>query len=311
LTYILYAIVSTLVVGWKNWGPVEYTGIAGAPVVLLLIRRGIAAYYNYRAGIVKRRLEEYQSEKTKTIDKLKAATKYNSTQELLEKYGGAPKQKRQPSETRQKIQGSNTLPRRGKAPAGRTGIIPPPTANIPRSNSVSLPNPPNLQQSPPPHFEHPLQQAFQPPHQQQLAMAPQASFAPNAYPSTPAYDRSQQPDGQHHWYDRIFDVILGDDETAPKNRIVLICSNCRLVNGQAPPGVKTLREIGEWRCMQCGATNGHEEKKEIREMIEKVKGVQKTDEGHASGSDREDKADTSLMDTTEEFAPNAEGDEDD
>ncbi|KAJ6779411.1 hypothetical protein PWT90_10844 [Aphanocladium album] len=31
---------------------------------------------------------------------------------------------------------------------------------------------------------------------------------------------------------------------------------CRLVNGQAPPGTRSLAELGVWRCMACHATNG-------------------------------------------------------
>jgi len=30
------------------------------------------------------------------------------------------------------------------------------------------------------------------------------------------------------------------------------------VNGQAPPGVRTLEELGRWRCSGCGAWNGAE-----------------------------------------------------
>ena len=54
------------------------------------------------------------------------------------------------------------------------------------------------------------------------------------------------------------DVLLGEDETLPKNRIVLICKQCRLVNGQAPPGVKQLEDVGTWRCSGCGVVNGDE-----------------------------------------------------
>lgn len=78
-------------------------------------------------------------------------------------------------------------------------------------------------------------------------------FAPNAFSST-----STQYVEQSHWYDRLLDVLLGEDETQPKNRLALICSTCRLVNGQAPPGIKTLEELGRWRCGNCGAWNGEE-----------------------------------------------------
>ena len=54
------------------------------------------------------------------------------------------------------------------------------------------------------------------------------------------------------------DVLLGEDESLPRNRIALICNKCRLVNGQAPPGVKRLEDLGRWRCGGCGAPNGEE-----------------------------------------------------
>jgi endoplasmic reticulum junction formation protein lunapark len=82
----------------------------------------------------------------------------------------------------------------------------------------------------------------------------------------PAYQQSQGP----NWYDRILDVMLGEDETAAKNRLALICSNCRLVNGQAPPGVRTLEEVGRWRCGSCGSWNGTDERRAAREMVETV-----------------------------------------
>lgn len=77
--------------------------------------------------------------------------------------------------------------------------------------------------------------------------------AAKQYSSAPAVSFTQS-----HWYDRILDALLGEDETQPKNRLVLICSECRLVNGQAPPGVRTIEDIGKWRCGGCRAWNGKE-----------------------------------------------------
>lgn len=95
------------------------------------------------------------------------------------------------------------------------------------------------------------------PAQSPTDVAPESpGFAPNAFPQAPppstAYEHTP------HWYDRILDVLLGEDETAAKNRLILLCSKCRLVNGQAPPGVKTPEELGRWRCSGCGAWNGVE-----------------------------------------------------
>jgi hypothetical protein len=68
--------------------------------------------------------------------------------------------------------------------------------------------------------------------------------------------------------------LIGEDETQAKNRFALICSNCRLVNGQAPPGTKSLEDVGKWRCSACKTMNGEESEatkviKEVTKLAEK------------------------------------------
>lgn len=197
-----------------------------------------------------------QKQRDATIDKLKAATKYNTTQELLDKYGGADKLKRTPSVGRKRKE-DLTQP---SVPVARTGLAPPPTANIPgrpSSTTTSI----NLQSG----LQAPHQRLAPPsgvaPGSPRLAQPPQSpiptteEFAPNAFP---APSQHVQTNSGTHWYDRLLDVLLGDDESNPKNRLALICKNCRLVNGQAPPGVMTLEAVGKWRCLRCGTMNGEE-----------------------------------------------------
>lgn len=99
-----------------------------------------------------------------------------------------------------------------------------------------------------------------------------AEFAPNAFQSAPQYDQTSDISTGGNWYDRFLDVLLGEDETAAKNRFVLICKSCRLVNGQAPPGTKRMEDVGLWRCMGCGEKNGvvDEATKVVEEMKERV-----------------------------------------
>ena len=97
-------------------------------------------------------------------------------------------------------------------------------------------------------------------------LEPSADFAPNAFSSAPQYAPSRQ---STQWYDRFLDVLLGEDETLPRNRLALICHDCRLVNGQAPPGVQRLEDVGKWKCAGCGHMNG-EEKEEIK-LLKKIK----------------------------------------
>lgn len=255
---------------------------------MYLVRGGIMTYYAYRIDNVTHRLEEHQLERTKTIDKLKEATKYNSTQQLLEKYGGAtptPKPKPKPKAL---------TPKRSHQQLRRTGMGPPATANIQRPGSAPQPTRPrHIPEEAPPvppilNIQHLQQQQrfpIQTPHQ-----TPHAEFAPNAFSSAPRYNYNEDARSDGQWYDRILDVLLGEDETSPKNRIVLICRHCRLVNGQAPPGVKRVEELGQWKCFGCGGTNGEvdEGKRIVEEMMDKVQGGEKLGEGSGGESSLEE-----------------------
>ncbi|KAF2633911.1 hypothetical protein BU25DRAFT_427325 [Macroventuria anomochaeta] len=248
--YILAALLLILVTGRQNWGIVEVSVIAGSPVVIYLVRYALTCYFDYRISNTDAYLRKLNKERDATINRLKEATKYNSTQQLLEKYGASPKQEvPQPSPNSKKQQ----TPQKPPQPQGpRTGIAPPPTANIQRPQNQSQ-NPVTPQRVPPVPISP--QDRPQPP-------SPGAEFAPNAFApvdSTKQYSSAPVTSfTQSRWYDRILDALLGEDETQPKNRLALICSECRLVNGQAPPGARTVEDIGKWRCGGCNAWNGKE-----------------------------------------------------
>ncbi|TLD07717.1 hypothetical protein PgNI_11025 [Pyricularia grisea] len=268
--YLIYAIVLVLVVGWTNLGPYEWSGVAGGPVLIYVTRTAISTFFNYRIESLSTRLKGQKEERAKTVQKLKEATKYDSTLELLEKYGGEPKRPRGKKGSiggedggDAQGQGSKQPMRSGSANPGRTGIAPPPTANIQRSSAPSTPQPPRAAQ-------------FPSPREVSAEFAPNA-FGPGGPPDSPATMGNAQyaplppaAGSEPHWYDRIMDLLLGDDEMAAKNRIVLICAHCRLVNGQAPPGVKTLGDVGRWRCMGCRAENGEDKVDEGKRLVKEV-----------------------------------------
>ena len=212
-------------------------------------------YYRYRTSKAETYLEELQEQRDKTIEKLKDATKYNTTQELLKKYGDSPT----PNKKSGVVIDAEPKPRDGNARipgVGQTASIPPPTANIPRKPGEGSfsPQPPL-----PPLAENASLEAIQIAESQgkhSTALQTSAEFAPNAFPAAaPQYAQSDQG---AQWYDRLMDVILGEDESLPRNRLALICKKCRLVNGQAPPGAKRPEDVGKWRCFGCGTMNGDE-----------------------------------------------------
>lgn len=253
---------------------------------IYVTRTILATYFNFRTESLSARLKDQQNERAATIRKLKAATKYDSTQELLEKYGGESKSKAKgkESEDQKEAAKGKVGPHHGQpGTPQRTNLPPPPTANIPRSDTRgSMLSHPGTPQS---MHVGSVRGSPQVAGSHLHDMEPSAEFAPNAFgpegapppvvAGTHQYAPAYQGPSEGHWYDRIMDLLLGEDETAPKNRIVLICSRCRLVNGQAPPGTKALSEIGTWKCMGCGTSNG--EMDEGKKILKEVLGTQSRD----------------------------------
>ena len=232
------------------------------------IRLGLTGFYDYRISTLQANLNSLQKQRDTTLDKLKAATKYNSTQQLLEKYGDTSPRSKSSDQPHQKTFPSENAASGAKT--GRTGFAPPATANIPGRNvPASLPNTPqrlkpvstDLGRMPP--F---TAAALTPPWQQTSPIETTAEFAPSAFSAAPQYI---QTGVGPKWYDRFVDLLLGEDESSPKNRIVLLCKSCRLVNGQAPPGIMQLEDVGKWRCSGCGTMNGEET--EAKKLVAEIK----------------------------------------
>ncbi|KKY18329.1 hypothetical protein UCRPC4_g05040 [Phaeomoniella chlamydospora] len=318
IAYLIYSLIVTLILGPKNWDITHYGGIVGAPIVIFGVRKITTMFYNWRASSEQAYLDDLQKQRDRTIDKLKAATKYNSTQELLNKYGGTsakstPLGKGQSSRAHQKTTTPSSAPRQKQAP-GRTGIAPPPTANIPgRQKSPSqVPSTPARPASrDAPSSPSPVSVPYVP---------DEPGFAPNAFPPSQSFPQAPQFQSQSHWYDRLFDVLLGEDETLPKNRLVLICSECRLVNGQAPPGVKSLDDFGKWRCGGCGAWNGQES--ETRKVLQAMREKEERDrkegwEAVSRGDEMKDVSETpstlkegAQKRNTRDVIPSSDGEDD-
>ena len=270
LTYVLYLLIISLVIGPHNWSLPQYGGLLGAPLVIYGVRETLTLAFEWRGNRQQSHLTDLQKQRESKINDLKKATKYDSTQELLQKYGGAPPKQKEQKDPQQGTKRKIVSPQRQ---VQRTGLPPPPTANIPGRNAPPQVTPTRPDLRPQPDTQSPISP-------QELSQIPipfspdEPGFAPNAFGrpppvAPPAYETAT------HWYDRILDVMLGEDETAAKNRLALICSNCRLVNGQAPPGVRTLEELGKWRCSSCGAMNGVES--ETIKMVKQVAQQAKAD----------------------------------
>lgn len=279
------------------------------------VRLGLVKYYNYRTSNLQTRLDELQKQRDATIEKLKSATEYNTTQELLKKYGGSPIPKNKSLgalEGKSTPKGGNS----GTSNSGRTSFAPPPTANIPgRTGPLSIPGTPGTPQQSSPLIRTPSGQtprlssssAGAPSQQPITSSRESADFAPNAFTAAPQYARSGEGS---RWFDRLVDVLLGEDESLPKNRLALICENCRLVNGQAPPGAKRPEDVGRWRCGECGTLNGEE--MEATKLIASIKEeVNRKTEGPDGTKLVQAPSEDMGMVNVDDFAENGDGEESD
>ncbi len=272
LAYFVYTTIIVLVLGPQSWSLPHYAGLAGTPIVVYGVRRVLALYFDWQIARRQGYLDRLVKERDQKIAQLKKATRYDTTQELLNKYGGVTP--RTQSGEKQGTKRKVATPKPLGSQQQRTGIPPPPTANLPgRSPQLgSRPSTPARQtpnaNSPPPSAM--ARSSLSASASYELS-PDEPGFAPNAF-SLPPSSSAYAPDQQHRWYDRILDVMLGEDETLAKNRLALICANCRLVNGQAPPGIRTLEEVGRWRCGSCGAWNGIEKiEHEVGRMVQEMR----------------------------------------
>ena len=250
---------------------------------IYIVRLALTTYYDYRTSLVQAQLDGLEGQRNQTIEKLKTATKYNSTQELLKKYGGTPTPKEK-STRKPESKGTTQQDGTGTPRNERTKFVPPPTANIPRGVQS-----PNSQRMPPqtPHRRVASPTAESSPLWQRPAFPRESSaeFAANAFSAPPQYAPINE---SPRWFDRIIDVLLGEDESLPGKRLALICKNCRLVNGQAPPGAKRIEDVGKWQCAACGTMNGEEN--EVTSMLASIKDQVPEDKAGDNGEPTDEKA---------------------
>ncbi|KAA8909510.1 hypothetical protein TRICI_004475 [Trichomonascus ciferrii] len=87
------------------------------------------------------------------------------------------------------------------------------------------------------------------------AQPPQEEFlSESQVPMASPYPTMPMVPYQPKWYDRILDLVAGEDEYSPKLRYALICQQCTAHNGLAQPG--EVPEDVVYICPHCGFKNG-------------------------------------------------------
>ena len=64
------------------------------------------------------------------------------------------------------------------------------------------------------------------------------------------------------------------------------------MNGQAPPGTRSLEDVGRWRCGGCGAWNGKEIAPDVGRLVEGWEAERRAreEDGHLSSEHGEESA---------------------
>ena len=90
----------------------------------------------------------------------------------------------------------------------------------------------------------------------------------------------------------------------------MICSECRLVNGQAPPGARTLEDVGRWRCGGCSAWNGKEKPREddVTRLVRDWEEERKAKDGHGVDGGVREMEEIGVEDESEGVVVEAEAD---
>lgn len=198
-------------------------------------------------------LQEQQKEK---IEDLKQSTNFYSTKALLERFdssypqpekqsqrgksSGLPNSdpaKRQQGLRNRKQHSQNSTGGNSRPSSKRNSMIAP-------ENFEFAPDLPSLQQKPQPTTESAAANS-------NIPIDPSTSLPNINNPSlAPIHNVGYQP----RWYDRILDMIVGEDEYSPKYRYALICEKCHRHNGLALPGESPQYVV--YFCPGCNHRNG-------------------------------------------------------
>lgn len=274
LLYAAYTIFTFLRYNSTTRSLSYISGLVLAPFLIWAIRRIIFWWFTRLTTSNAEYINALRSEQQEKIEELKQSTNFYSTKALLERFDSnfdkTNKRKsvvkgtafgQQPSAPNSQPKIQKEASSKGKDPAQQLNrghnssnsiaaadfeFAP----NLPSLQAPSSPGKPELPQSP--TAQPPTQP---PPPQQRHQQRGQPLQELQAYPLGPVYNANYQPS----WYDKILDIIVGEDEYSPKSRYALICQNCRRHNGLAQPG--ELPQYVIYICPQCGFRNGQEKKK--------------------------------------------------
>lgn len=322
IIYIIYATVLFINYSSNLASITVYHGstIILFPVLIYGIRRLLTFYFTRLISARTERIKVLKEEQKEKIEDLKQSTNFYSTKALLERFDSSFPQQEKKSQQQQRgnksssstaTSTSSTDPvslnqqnqavlrnRNAKGNNQNQSSSTKKTSMGVAENFEFAPDLPSLQQkqtqNAQPGQANTQLTAQQLDHQVAAGFPGQPPFSSSSS-LAPVHNTAYQP----HWYDRILDMIVGEDEYSPKSRYALICESCRNHNGLAQPG--ELPQYVVYICPHCGHRNG----------IENTKKRTKHQSSSAGGEDGQKplKFDTSSVLTNQDDSENSSSDD--
>ncbi|KAH9052192.1 hypothetical protein EDB87DRAFT_1660060 [Lactarius vividus] len=185
------------------------------PIIILFTRRIVQLWYNRKGNAEEKSLAALKLARRNKVEEIKKKTNYYETRDLLERYEDGPSNRLPPA-----------WPKNG--PVARVQPQQPPST--PQRPAPAVP--PNT----PANLRTPISPGLQ---SQLVSQSPQQPLPP---------PRKQ-------WYDKLADVLLGDDEqpvSVAASRYALICQKCFAHNGLVK---EDMWEDAQYVCPKCGHFN--------------------------------------------------------
>ncbi|OLL24967.1 Protein lunapark [Neolecta irregularis DAH-3] len=244
--------------GIQGWA----TAVLGPPLIYGT-RRMMRWYYTRRIGSIggcdkggnadktETKVEHLKSQQREKVEELKRKTRFYSTQSLLERYAA------EGSNANSSLNPSVNLLLN---PSANTSNTPNTNSPVNSNTSSSLnqnPNTPLNSYTDTVPVSTPTKRIIL----RRRASQPQP-LSSSAWPlprmhDTPPEPLQAQSPVASTWYDRVLDILVGVDESAPSQRHALICISCRSHNGLAP--FSQPPETVAYSCPHCGSWNGPRE----------------------------------------------------
>lgn len=255
--YTVYSAIVIFGIRKRSW--IQIVALFLGPFGIWFLRWLIQSWYNWVRHSQEEHLKSLEIQHKELIEELKQKTNFYSTQALLDRYdAGGPSSSGSLASTPVKQHSSKDKVDDNDIAGSPRNLFIDKKEQLEQTHDtfgpVSNNNDENNNTNDQSHMQNHMQNHMQkgeslidrqndsPTQLPSISSGMSVSSSSSFIPYTPK------------WYDRILDLLVGEDEQSAKNRQALICANCHTHNGLAQYG--ELAQNVVYICPRCGFRNG-------------------------------------------------------